>query len=209
MGLADKLKDLVKKGQDEAATHKDQVHQAVVKAEQTADRQTGGQYHDQIVKAGEKADAYVDGLRPADGRGTGSARPPADPGRPGPHRRRRDCASPALTPVVPVLIRRAARRLRAARRSRRDGRAAAAMSSLVARLLAGLEAEHELAGGLEHPGLASRRSESPFWRRTAAPEVLRVRSARRRIARSIRDAALDHRGRRCPPGAGPRAGSAG
>lgn len=63
MGLTDKLKDLVKKSQDEAATHKDQVHKAVVKAEEAADRQTGGQYHDQILNAGHKADAYVDGLK--------------------------------------------------------------------------------------------------------------------------------------------------
>ena len=82
MGLTDKLKDLVKKGQDEAATHKDQVHQAVVKAEQAADRQTGGQYHDQIVKAGEKADAYVDGLRPADGTGPAQPAPPPTPADP-------------------------------------------------------------------------------------------------------------------------------
>jgi hypothetical protein len=87
MGLTDKLKDLVKKGQDEAATHKDQVHNAVVKAEEAADRQTGGQYHDQIVSAGHKADAYVDGLRPADGAApTQPARPaqptaPPDPAR--------------------------------------------------------------------------------------------------------------------------------
>lgn len=70
MGLADKLKDLAKKAEDEAATHQDQVHKAVLKAEEAADRQTGGQYHDQIAKAGEKADAYVDGLK--------------EPGSPGP-----------------------------------------------------------------------------------------------------------------------------
>ncbi len=63
MGFTDKFKDLVKKGQDEAATHKDQVHKAVVKAEEAADRQTGGQYHDQILNAGHKADDYVDGLK--------------------------------------------------------------------------------------------------------------------------------------------------
>ena len=81
MGFADKLKDLAKKGQDEAATHKDQIHNAVLKAEQTADRQTGGQYHEQIVKAGEKADAYVDGLKPAAPAGPEGATtpPPASP----------------------------------------------------------------------------------------------------------------------------------
>lgn len=65
MGFADKVRNLVKKGQDEAATHKDQVHKAVLKAEAAADRQTGGQYHDEIAKAGERADAYVDALNPA------------------------------------------------------------------------------------------------------------------------------------------------
>ncbi len=78
MGLTDKLRNLVKKGQDEAATHKDQIHNAVLKAEQAADRQTGGQYHDQIVKAGEKADAYVDGLKP------GEVTEPADTAAPPP-----------------------------------------------------------------------------------------------------------------------------
>ena len=83
MGFADKLKDLVKKGQDEAATHKDQVHNAVLKAEQAADRQTGGQYHDQIVKAGEKADAYVDGLKPATPADPAGSHRPAARGRSG------------------------------------------------------------------------------------------------------------------------------
>lgn len=74
MGFADKLKDLTTKAQDAAATHKDQVHKAVLKAEETADRQTGGEYHDQILKAGQKADAYVEGLEePA------AANEPADP----------------------------------------------------------------------------------------------------------------------------------
>ncbi|MEA2213556.1 MAG: hypothetical protein QOF83_3504 [Solirubrobacteraceae bacterium] len=63
MGLADKLRDLAKKAEDEAATHKDEVHKAVLKAEATADQRTGGQYHDQIVKAGRKADDFVDGLK--------------------------------------------------------------------------------------------------------------------------------------------------
>lgn len=72
MGFADKLKDLAKKAEDEAATHQDQVHKAVLKAEEAADRQTGGQYHDQIAKAGQKADAYVEGLEEP-----GSQQPPA------------------------------------------------------------------------------------------------------------------------------------
>lgn len=62
MGLADKLKDLTTKAEDTAAKHKEEVHRAVLKAEDAADRQTGGQYHDQIVAAGRKADAFVDSL---------------------------------------------------------------------------------------------------------------------------------------------------
>lgn len=66
MGFADRLKGLAKQAEDEAATHKDQVHKAVRKAEEAADRQTGGQYHDQIVKAGEKTDGFVDSLEEPD-----------------------------------------------------------------------------------------------------------------------------------------------
>jgi MT0933-like antitoxin protein len=63
MGLADRLKDLTKKAEDTAAEHKDQIHQAVEKAEATADQRTGGKYHEQIQKAGAKADSFVDGLQ--------------------------------------------------------------------------------------------------------------------------------------------------
>ncbi len=62
MGFADKLKDLTTKAEDAAATHKAEVHRAVLKAEEAADRQTGGQYHDQIVQAGQKADTFVQNL---------------------------------------------------------------------------------------------------------------------------------------------------
>ncbi len=62
MAFGDKLKDLAQKAQDAAATHKDQVHQAVLKAEELADQQTAGQHHEQIQKAGRKADAFVDKL---------------------------------------------------------------------------------------------------------------------------------------------------
>jgi F0F1-type ATP synthase membrane subunit b/b' len=62
MGLADKLKDMTKKAEEAAATHKDEVRRAIVKAEEAADKQTGGQYHDQIAKARQKADAFVENL---------------------------------------------------------------------------------------------------------------------------------------------------
>ncbi|MDQ2895513.1 MAG: antitoxin [Actinomycetota bacterium] len=50
------------------------------KAEEAADRQTGGQYHEQIVKAGDKADAYVETLKndPA----VTEAGPPVNPTEP-------------------------------------------------------------------------------------------------------------------------------
>ncbi|HTD57757.1 MAG TPA: antitoxin [Solirubrobacteraceae bacterium] len=63
MGLADRLKGLTKKAEDTAVEHKDQIHQAVEKAEATADQRTGGKYHEQIQKAGAKADNLVDGLQ--------------------------------------------------------------------------------------------------------------------------------------------------
>jgi DNA-binding protein H-NS len=63
MGLVDRLKGLTKKAEDAAVEHKDQIHQAVEKAEATADQRTGGKYHEQIQKAGAKADNLVDGLQ--------------------------------------------------------------------------------------------------------------------------------------------------
>jgi ElaB/YqjD/DUF883 family membrane-anchored ribosome-binding protein len=62
MGFADRLKGLTKKAEDTAVEHKDQIHQAVQKAEATADQRTGGKYHEQIQKASAKADSFVDGL---------------------------------------------------------------------------------------------------------------------------------------------------
>jgi DNA-binding protein H-NS len=62
MGFADRLKGLTKKAQDTTVEHKDQIRQAVQKAEATADQRTGGKYHEQIQKAGAKADSLVDGL---------------------------------------------------------------------------------------------------------------------------------------------------
>ena len=58
MGFMDKLKDLEGEAERAAATHKDTVEKAIEKAEELADKQTGGQHHDAIVKAGEKADEY-------------------------------------------------------------------------------------------------------------------------------------------------------
>jgi DNA-binding protein H-NS len=62
MGLADRLKDLRKKTEDATVEHKEQMHEAVQKAEAAADERTGGKYHEQIQKAGAKADGFVDSL---------------------------------------------------------------------------------------------------------------------------------------------------
>jgi ElaB/YqjD/DUF883 family membrane-anchored ribosome-binding protein len=62
MGIADKLKGLTSKAEDAAGEHKDQIHEAVQKAEVAADQRTGGKYHDQIQKAAAKTDTFVDGL---------------------------------------------------------------------------------------------------------------------------------------------------
>ena len=64
MGLSDRLKDLRKKAEDTAAEHKEQIDQAVEKAEAAADQRTEGRYHEQIGKAGAKAEAYVQNLKP-------------------------------------------------------------------------------------------------------------------------------------------------
>jgi ElaB/YqjD/DUF883 family membrane-anchored ribosome-binding protein len=81
MGIADKLKGLTSKAEDAAAEHKDQIREAVGKAEVAADQRTGGKYHDQIQKAAAKADTLVDGLKdpekPAAPEGsTGEENPP-------------------------------------------------------------------------------------------------------------------------------------
>jgi uncharacterized coiled-coil DUF342 family protein len=62
MGFADKIKELTDKAEDAAATHKDELRKAVVKAEELADRQTGSRYHEQIQTARQKADAFIDKL---------------------------------------------------------------------------------------------------------------------------------------------------
>ena len=64
MGISDRLKQLTKKAENTAAEHKDQIKEAVEKAEVTADQRSGGKYHDQIAGAAAKAQAYVDKLEP-------------------------------------------------------------------------------------------------------------------------------------------------
>jgi hypothetical protein len=90
MNISDKLKDLGEKAKETAAEHKDQIKNAVEKAEVAADRKTGGQYHDQIANAGAKVQSYVEGLDPATAQEAAngpsaagdSGEPPAEPKAP-------------------------------------------------------------------------------------------------------------------------------
>jgi DNA-binding protein H-NS len=66
MRLADRLKDLTKKAEETAVEHKEEIQQAVQKAEVAADERTGGKYHDQIQKAGAKADSLIERLNQTD-----------------------------------------------------------------------------------------------------------------------------------------------
>ena len=66
MGLFDNAKDLLGKAEELAAEHADQVKEGIDKAEEFADKQTGGKYTEQIDSAGEKAENYVKGLHSKD-----------------------------------------------------------------------------------------------------------------------------------------------
>lgn len=82
MGLGDTLKGFRKKAEDAAVEHKDQIHEAVQKAEVAADQRTGGKYHDQIQQAAGKVDTFVEELDTNDGRAAadeagGPGKPPA------------------------------------------------------------------------------------------------------------------------------------
>jgi hypothetical protein len=64
MDISNKLKNLSEKAKDTAAEHKDQIREAMEKAERSADERTGGQYREQIAKAGETVNSYLDKLQP-------------------------------------------------------------------------------------------------------------------------------------------------
>lgn len=76
MRFTDKLKRLRTKAQETTATHTEQIHKAVEKAQETADQQTGGKYHEQITKTGQKAEAFVNKL--AESERTAAGPPPTD-----------------------------------------------------------------------------------------------------------------------------------
>ena len=67
MGISDTLRQLTKKAENTAAEHKDQIKEAVEKAEATADQRSGGKYHEQITGAAAKAKSYVDKREPEAG----------------------------------------------------------------------------------------------------------------------------------------------
>jgi ElaB/YqjD/DUF883 family membrane-anchored ribosome-binding protein len=83
VGLVDTLKGFRKKAEDAAVEHKDQIHEAVQKAEVAADQRTSGKYHDQIQQAAGKVDTFVEGLDSGDAKaaggeaGGGAGKPPA------------------------------------------------------------------------------------------------------------------------------------
>jgi ElaB/YqjD/DUF883 family membrane-anchored ribosome-binding protein len=77
MGISDTLRQLTKKAENTAAEHRDQIKEAVEKAEATADQRSGGKYHEQIKGAAAKAKSYVDKLEPEAGaEPTGETPPP-------------------------------------------------------------------------------------------------------------------------------------
>ena len=67
MSFMDKIKKVAEQAEEAAAEHKDQVKDALEKAGDFADKQTGGKYHDKIEQAESKASDAVDKLKPADG----------------------------------------------------------------------------------------------------------------------------------------------
>jgi antitoxin protein of toxin-antitoxin system len=86
MGISDRINELTRRAESTAAEHKDQIRDAVEKAEVTADQRTGGKYHDQIADAAAKAKAYVEKLEPdaSEEPPASSEQPPADGPPPGP-----------------------------------------------------------------------------------------------------------------------------
>lgn len=74
MGFRETLKNLPARARDAGAEHKHEIRQTVETAQDAADRQTGGKYHDKIEQAGAKVDAYVNNLE--------STQAPPDEGRP-------------------------------------------------------------------------------------------------------------------------------
>ena len=76
MGISDRINELARRAETTAAEHKDQIREAVEKAEVTADQRTGGRYHEQIAGAAAKARAYVEKLE------TDTSEAPPAPGQP-------------------------------------------------------------------------------------------------------------------------------
>ncbi len=60
MSFLDDAKNLAEKAEELAKEHPDQVKSALGKAEELADKQTGGKFTDQIKSAGDKAEGYLD-----------------------------------------------------------------------------------------------------------------------------------------------------
>jgi uncharacterized coiled-coil DUF342 family protein len=84
MTILDRIKELTKKAENTAAEHKDQINEAVEKAEAAADQRTGGKYHDQIANAAAKAEAYTEKLQPSEPTGEKPQDTPQAPEKPAP-----------------------------------------------------------------------------------------------------------------------------
>jgi MT0933-like antitoxin protein len=61
MGIMDTAKGFLTKAKSTAKQHPDQLSKGIDKAEQAADKASGGKYDDQIAKAGDKAEDYLAG----------------------------------------------------------------------------------------------------------------------------------------------------
>jgi MT0933-like antitoxin protein len=61
MGIMDSARGLLTKAKSAAKQHPDQLSKGLDKAEQAADKATGGKYDDQIAKAGDRAEDFLAG----------------------------------------------------------------------------------------------------------------------------------------------------
>jgi MT0933-like antitoxin protein len=61
MGIMDSAKGFLTKAKSAAKQHPDQLSKGIDRAEQAADKATGGKYDDQIAKAGEQAEGFLTG----------------------------------------------------------------------------------------------------------------------------------------------------
>jgi hypothetical protein len=61
MGIMDTAKGFLTKAKSAAQQHPDQVSKGIERAEQAADKATGGKYYDKIEKTGDQAEDFLAG----------------------------------------------------------------------------------------------------------------------------------------------------